>query len=332
MNDIANYIVISYKMEIDIITHIKYNHSENNKYKKRKVKKVQIVKNTRVYSRESEEFMSKVLSIFIGALICSIAVNGFFIPNKLISGGVTGISLIIHYITNAHTGLLIFILNIPIFMIGAKLIDRKFIGYSFVTMVMMSLLLTLTEGINQYININDVMLEAILGGVLNGLGMGIMFRKKVSQGGLDIIAAIFKKKFNINLGTILMGINTMIVGFSSFLFGLRPALYTMIALFIAYQIMEKVQIGLDVSNSVLIITDKPDDLPQKIHDKIGRGSTFLKAEGTYNKEDKKILYCTAKSTQIGKLKEIIEAHDPKAFMTINSIEEVKGKGFRNISF
>jgi len=109
-------------------------------------------------------------------------------------------------------------------------------------------------------------------------------------------------------------------------------MYTLIALYIGYAIMDKVQIGLDTSNSVIIITNNPDELPQKIHNTIGRGATFIKGEGAFSKEDKKIIYCTVRTTQIGRLKEIIEQHDPNAFMTINNTSEVKGKGFRSIGF
>lgn len=279
-----------------------------------------------------EEVVLKLVTIFLGTFLSAIAINGFFIPNKLISGGVTGISIILHYIFDLPTGLLIIIINIPIFIIGARFIDKKFVFYSFITMMSMSFLLILTDGIQYYINIDDLILSAVFGGILNGIGMGILFRVRVSQGGLDIIAAIFKKKLNINLGTVLMGINTLIVGFSSLVFGLTPAMYTLIALYIGYTVLDKVQIGLDTSNSVIIITKNPEELPYKIHSMLGRGSTYIKGEGTFSKEDKKIIYCTVRTTQIGKLKEIVEKHDPDAFMTINNTSEVRGKGFRTIGF
>ena len=291
---------------------------------------MQLAKKASLDSKDLSDPLSRVAAMFVGGLLCSIAFNGFFIPNQLLSGGVGGLAIMGYYLTKIPTGLLIFIMNIPIFIIGLKFIDKKFIGYSFLSMIIMSILLSATEGINHYIEINDVLIEAIIGGILNGLGMGIMFRNKVSQGGMDIIAAIFKKKLNVNIGTALMGVNTIIIGSSSILFGLRPAMYTIIALYIAYQVVDKIQIGFDTKKTAIIISNNPDKLAKVIHDKLGKGSTFLNGEGAYKKDNKKIIYTTVYSTQVAKLKEIVEKIDSNAFVTINDVDEVKGKGFKNI--
>lgn len=276
------------------------------------------------------EPLTKLFAIVLGNLLCALAFNGFLIPNKLLSGGVGGTAIMVHYLTDMPTGWLVFIMNVPIFIIGAKMIDKKFAIYSFISMLVLSLLLSFTEGIYQYINVNDLLLSTIFGGLLNGLGMGIMFRNKVSQGGLDIIAAIFKRKLNMNIGTALMGVNGIIISLSSILFGLQPAMYTIIGLYIAYQIVDKVQQGIDTSKSVIIISDKPLDIANSIMENLNRGATFLNGEGAYSKSDKKIIYCMVTSTQIVKLKEIVEKVDEKAFITINDTEEVKGRGFKSI--
>ncbi|EOD01888.1 hypothetical protein, YitT family [Caldisalinibacter kiritimatiensis] len=258
------------------------------------------------------------------------AFNGFFIPNHLLSGGVGGIAIMAHYLTNIHTGLIIFIINVPIFIIGAKFIDKEFIIYSFVSMFTMSVLLSVTEGIDQYIKTNDMLLEAIFGGALNGLGMGIMFRNRASQGGVDIIAAVAKKKFNVNLGTALMGVNLLIIGLSSVLFGLKPAMYTIIGLYIGYQIVDKIQCGLDTKKTVIIISDKSQQLADEIIVKLKRGATLIDGQGAYSKNNKKLIYCTIMSSQLAKLKELVEEIDPDAFITVNDAQEVKGKGFKHV--
>ncbi|QIB28189.1 YitT family protein [Caloranaerobacter azorensis] len=276
------------------------------------------------------DYSSKIVFILLGNLFCSIAFNGFFVPNHLLSGGVGGISIMIHFLTNLPIGLIIFIINIPIFIIGAKIIDKKFTAYSFISMLTLSFLLELTRGIDQLIMMDDILLAAIFGGILNGLGMGLLFRNRTSQGGLDIIAAIFKKKYNINIGTGLMGFNTIIIALSSVLFGLKPAMYTLIALYTAYKIVDKVQEGLDTKKNVIIISDKSQELGEAIQKKLQRGVTFLKGEGGYTKNNKNVIYCIVTSTQVGKLKEIVEEVDPSAFMTINNIQEVKGRGFKSV--
>lgn len=274
--------------------------------------------------------MNKIGAIILGNLLCSIAINGFFIPNKLLSGGVGGVSIMIYYLTQIPTGLLIFLINIPIFLIGMKIIDKEFAAYSFISMFCLSFLMEITTGINKYIVLDDIILAAIFGAILNGIGMGILFRSRVSQGGLDIIAAIFKKKYSINVGTGLMLFNTVIVAVASTLFGLKPAMYTLIAMYVAYQVVDKVQEGLNQKKNVMIVSDKAEVMAEVIMDKLNRGVTFLQAEGGYSKSNKKVIYCILTTTQIAKLKEIIEEHDPNAFMAIQGIQEVQGSGFRNI--
>ncbi|WP_425447610.1 YitT family protein [Dethiothermospora halolimnae] len=276
------------------------------------------------------EPLTKLGAIFLGNLLCSIAFNGFFIPNQLISGGTGGIAIMTYYLTEIPTGLVVFLLNLPLFFVGAKIIDKKFTIYSFISMITLSSLLGLTADIHKYIEIDDLLLASIFGGILNGVGMGLMFRNKVSQGGLDIVAAIFRKKFNMNVGTVLMGVNTIIVASSSILFGLKPAMYTIIALYIAYQIVDKVQKGLDTKKTVVIISKNSEKLAKEIIGNLKRGVTFLNGEGAYNNDNKKIIYCTVMSTQVGKLKDIVEKIDSDAFITINDVEEVKGKGFKDI--
>ncbi len=276
--------------------------------------------------------LGKLVAIFIGNFICAFAFNSLLIPNQLLSGGITGIAIMVHYIIDLPVGLIIFLLNLPIFIIGARIITKQFAIYSFISMVIFSVLMELTKGVNKFIEINDILIETIIGGVLLGIGMGMMFRNRVSQGGMDIIAAVLKKKLNIELGTVLMGTNSIIIGFSSVLFGIRPAMYTLIALFISYQIVDRVQQGLDTKKTVIIVSSKPQRVADAIIKKLHKGATFLNGEGAFNKDNKKIIYCTVTSTQVGKLKEIIDEIDAQAFITINDVKEVKGRGFRNIEF
>lgn len=274
----------------------------------------------------------KLVTILLGNFICAFAFNALLIPNQLLSGGVTGIAIMLHYIIDLPLGLMIFLLNLPIFMVGAKIIDKKFVFYSFISMVTFSILMEVTMGVNQFIEINDILIESIIGGLLLGIGMGMMFRNRVSQGGMDIIAVILKKKLNIEIRTVLMGSNLVIIGFSSVLFGIRPAMYTLIALFISYQIVDKVQQGLDTKKTVIIVSSQPQRVADAILVKLHRGATFLNGEGAFNKDNKKIIYCTVTSTQVAKLKELVDEMDPEAFITINDVKEVKGRGFKSMGF
>lgn len=278
----------------------------------------------------TKEMMKKLLFIILGNLFCSIAFNVFFIPNRLLSGGVGGIGIIIQYLTGLPTGISVFFLNIPIFLIGSRMVDREFTLYAFISMLFYSSILTITKELGKYFIVDDIILASVFGGIFNGIGMGLMFRNRVSQGGFDIIAAILKKKYNINIGTGLLMANTVIVSLSSLLFGYKSAMYTLIAMYIGYTVLDKVQVGLNVKKNVIIVSEKSELVAETILTRLNRGVTFLEGIGAYTHENKKVIYCIVTSRETAKLKEIIEEIDPTAFFTVNDVVEVKGKGFKSV--
>lgn len=281
-------------------------------------------------SIDLKEVITKIFFIVVGNLLCSLAFNLFFVPNGLLSGGVGGIAIMTQYLTEIPAGISVFLINLPIFVIGVRMLDKKFITYAFISMFVFSSWLTITKNFSQYFIVEDILLGAIIGAVLNGLGMGLMFRNGTCQGGLDVVAAILKRKFNVNIGTGLMMVNTVIIAMSSLLFGYKPAMYTLISMYIGYQILDKVQTGFNVQKNVVIVSDKSKELSTAIIEEMHRGVTFLKGQGGYTQEDKNIIYCILTSREIAKLKGIVNEVDPKAFFTITDVVEVKGKGFKSL--
>lgn len=276
------------------------------------------------------EIITKLLFILIGNMLCALAVNAFFIPSKLLSGGVGGVAIMVQYLTGIPTGISVFVINIPIFLIGARMVDKDFAIYGFISMFVYSTLLTLTNGIGEYVPVDDVILRAIFGGILNGTGMGLMFRHRANQGGLDIIAAIMKRKYNMNIGSALMMINTVIISLASILFGLSSAMYTLIAMYIAYQVLDKVQIGFNMKKNVIIVSNQSEKIANEIISKVNRGVTFLEGMGAYSKENTQVIYCIITSNEVVKVKNIVDQIDPTAFLIINDVVEVKGSSFKNI--
>lgn len=276
------------------------------------------------------DILKKLLIILIGNFLCSIAFNVFFIPNKLLSGGVGGIGIIIQYLTGVPAGISVFLLNIPIFITGARLVDREFAVFGFISMLAYSSLLTLTRNLGEYFLVDDMILVAVFGGVINGIGMGLMFRNRLNQGGFDILAAILKKKLNINIGSGLMMANTIIVSLSGLLFGYKSAMYTLIAMYIGYTVLDKVQTGFNIKKNVIIVSEKPDEVANIILREIHRGVTFLHGTGGYTQEDKKVIYCIVTSRETAKLKEVVEEIDPNAFFIVNDVVEVRGRGFKDV--
>lgn len=294
--------------------------------KKEGIKKMML---RQTFEKDKKIILKRLFFIVIGNLFCAIAFNAFFVPSHLLSGGIGGIALMLRYLWNVPTGVTIFIINIPIFIIGTKMVDREFIIYAFISMIVFTSLLTLTTDISNYFTIDDIILGAVFGGVLNGIGMGLMFRNRTCQGGLDIIATIIKQRRNLNMGTGLMILNTLIVSLSSILFGFKSAMYTIISMYIGYQVVDKVQMGFNRTKNVFIISDKSDELAKKILKNLHRGVTLLEGKGAYTNQEKKIIYCIVRSNEVVKLKALVDEIDPSAFLTINDAVEVRGRGFQN---
>ncbi|NMB26719.1 MAG: YitT family protein [Tissierellia bacterium] len=284
----------------------------------------------KIKSKKIKDIIRKLAFIVLGNFLCSIAFNVFFIPSKLLSGGVGGLGILIQYLTDIPAGIWVFIINIPIFIIGSKMVDREFAIYGFISMLIFSSLLTITSGIGRYLVVDDILLTSVFGGIFNGVGMGLMFRNRVSQGGFDIVATILRKKYNVNIGTALMGVNTIIISLSSLLFGYKSAMYTLIAMYVGYRVLDKVQTGFNIKKNVVIVSDKSEELANAIIKRLHRGVTFLEGIGGYTNEDKKVIYCIITSRETAKLKSIVDEIDPNAFLTINDVVEVKGRGFQNI--
>lgn len=275
-------------------------------------------------------FFKRVFFIFLANILCTLAFNGFLVPAKLLSGGVGGLAIMIQYLTGVPSGIIVFVINIPIFLIGARMVDKDFAFYGFISMFMFSILLTLTKDISRIINLDDIILRAIFGGVINGAGMGFLFRNRSSQGGLDIIAAILKRKYNMNIGSALMMLNSVIIALASILFGLDKGLYTLLSMYIAYQVLDKVQTGFSNKKNLVIVSDRPQEIADEIIVKLKRGVTFLDGMGAYSKENKHIIYCVIVSKEVVTVKHIIKKIDPTAFLIITDVVEVKGTGFKQV--
>ncbi len=266
--------------------------------------------------------------IITGMIIACIGINGFLRPGHLLSGGVPGISVAINYLTDINIGLSTFILNIPIFILGFIYLEKQFCIKSLINMIIFSLLLGMTQNVGKFIYVDDILLQSIYGGLLSGFGAGIVFRTKSSQGGTDILAAILRFKKNIPMKDTTLSINFLIVSVGGILFGMELALYTLIAMFISASVMNFVKDAMNNQKSVMLISKESDSIADDIMSILHRGVTYIEAEGAYTQEKKRIIYCIVASNEIPKIKEIALSHDKKAFISVNDVSEVKGRGFK----
>lgn len=284
-----------------------------------------------IYAKKNKTVVLDIVLIIIGCIIASLGVNMFLTHAKLLSGGVTGIALIFQYKLGINSGIIVFLLNLPLFILSYIKLDKRFTVYSGIGMLSLSLSLMITSKFNHLLTINDPLLYCIYGGVLCGLGYGIVFSRSGSTGGTDIITMSIKKKYsNLNIGKVGLIINLIIVCVGSLFFGVTVALYTLISMFIQGTVIDKVINGLNSKKLLLIITQKEQEVIDHIIINMNRGVTSLEANGEYTKKREKMLYCLVTTRQMIDLKSRILRIDPKAFITIIDVNEVKGKGFESL--
>ncbi|RDY24645.1 YitT family protein [Romboutsia maritimum] len=283
---------------------------------------------SKVNTALEDNFVIRYSVIMLGMIVASIGINGFLRPAYLLSGGVPGASIIINYLTNINIGLLTFLINIPIFILGFIYLEKEFCIISMINMIIFSIFLGITQNIGQFIPIKDILLQSVYGGLLSGIGTGLVFRTKSSQGGTDILAAILKFKKNIPIKDTTLSINIIIVLIGSVLFGIDLGLYTLIGMFVNASAMNFVKDAMNYQKSVMVISKENELIAKDIMRELKRGVTFLDAEGAYTKERKKIIYCIVLSKEIPKIKEIALKYDKKSFISVNDVNEVKGRGFK----
>lgn len=281
------------------------------------------------FQEGNEHIVKDIIMVIIGAFISSLAINMFLIHAKLLSGGLSGVTLIIQYVTGFPAAYTLLILNIPLFFISYKKVNKKFTFLSLIGTISLSVGLIITEPFKNTIQVNDILLLGLYGGVLNGIGIGVVFSNYGSTGGLDIVSAVIKKKYsNFEIGTISFIVNLVIVSISACIFGLTSALYTLVSMYITSHITDKVIKGFNRQKLILVITEKEDEVSEVLMRELNRGVTFLYAKGAYTKKDKKVLYCVVSLTQLPKLKLIVKDIDEGAFISILDASEVEGRGFK----
>ncbi|MEG0249819.1 MAG: YitT family protein [Peptostreptococcus sp.] len=284
---------------------------------------------SQVKDRLREHPSLRMVTMILGLFISALGVNGFLRQAHLLSGGVTGFATAINYVSGINVGLMAFLLNIPIFIIGFIYLEKDFCIFSLINMIIYSVILGLTQDIGSIIPVHDKFIQTIYGGFLNGLGIGLVFRAKTSTGGTDIIAAILKIKKNIEIKNTSFAANVIVVLLGSAMFGLTLGLYTLIGFYINSLALGFIKDAMNYQKSLIIISDKPEEIADDIMKELIRGVTFLHAEGAYTGENKKLVYTIVSSNEIPKIKEIAFKHDPRAFVTINEVNEVKGRGFKS---
>lgn len=270
--------------------------------------------------------------IIIGAAITAVGIIFFLQAHKLLSGGVTGVALLISYFTDIKPGYWVIVFNIPLFIMAWRKIDLWFCIYSVIGTALLSAFMIVADGFHNISMVTDPLLAAIFGGLLSGVGTGIVIRARASQGGTDIISVIVRKKYSIGIGMVSFYINIILVGILSVKFGLELGLLTIFAQYIAAKSLDRVVTGFNTAKAVMIVSDKSEEIAKYIMERISRGVTLLDGHGGYEKDPKKVIWCIVTTTQMSRMKAAMHKIDPKAFMTITDASEVIGSGFYKSPF
>lgn len=273
-----------------------------------------------------EKTLKKFLFLMLGSALAGIGLEIFLIPNNVIDGGIVGISIMAAYLTKWPVGLFIFVLNIPFFVFGYLQIGKTFTISTVFSVGMLSMWVSVLHpvpGITQ-----DVFLAAIFGGVVLGIGVGLIIRYGGSLDGTEIIAIVLDRKTAFSVGEIVMFFNLFILSSAGLIFGWDRAMYSLVAYFVAFKVIDITIEGLDESKEVMIISDKDEEISEILMARLGRGVTLLQGKGGYTGDSKSVLYCVVTRLEIAKMKSIINEIDENAFVTISSVHEVMGGRFK----
>lgn len=271
--------------------------------------------------------MLRYLLVIIGCLISACGLNLFLVQQHLLSGGVGGLALIVYYLFSLPVGMLILVMNLPLLYAAYRFLGKGYLVGTIFGTVVYALLVDATQFLNAYHIVDDTMLAAIYGGVVCGLGFGIVFRAGYNTGGFDIISAIVKQYYGINIGTFNFLVNSIIVMLSAILFGIQPAMFTLISMFVTAQLTNRVVSGFNNKKTVMIVSESAREIADEIIQELGRGVTFLHGEGAFTRQPRRVIFVVVNLTQIARIKMLTAKVDPYAFMIVQDASEVMGRGF-----
>lgn len=281
------------------------------------------------FTKEGKQLLKDYALIVLGTFLAALSLPLFFLPYDIAPGGISGISTVLASVLPLSVGLLSFMLNVPLFLLGWRTVGWRFAVRSFIAMSLMSLFIDLVP-------VRDVsgseMLASVFGGVLLGVGLGLVVRAGATTGGTDMAAKMIHSRVGfLPIATILFLIDGMVVAVAALAFGVRAALWALISLFVSSRAMDTVIKGFNTAMQFMIISADADKIVRRIHTEIDRGCTRLMAEGTYSRLPVGTLLCVVSRTEAPRLKKLVAEIDPQAFVTVCDVHEVLGEGFTGIS-
>lgn len=279
----------------------------------------------KIKSKKMKNILSLIM-ITIGALLASFSLETLLIPNTILDGGITGISIILSKITSLPISMLIIIINIPFLYIGYRNMGKNFLMKAIYSMLIFSIGLLYFAHIESITN--QMLLATVYGGFFLGIGCGLVIRFGGCLDGTESIAIIISKKYPISVGQIILLINLIIYMIAGLIFGIDRALYSLLTYFITFKVIDVVSEGLEQGKAAMIITEQGKEISKEIYKRLGRTTTKIRGEGLIS-GDKEILYCVMTRIEVPELRRIAEETDESAFITITDISEIIGNHIKS---
>lgn len=272
------------------------------------------------------ELARRIFFIILGATLVGVALEIFLVPNQIIDGGITGLSIMSSHLSGVPIGVFLTLLNLPFLILGYRTIGKTFALSTLLGVIVLSIATTLLHPVSAFTD--ETFLAAVFGGIFLGAGTGIVIRSGGSLDGTEIVAILFSKKSPFSVGETVMFVNVFILGSAGFVYSWDRAMYSLIAYYIAFKVIDLTIEGLNESKSCWIISDNFREIGDAIVDRLGRGVTYLNGEGGYTGDQKKVIFCVITRLEEAKLKSIVTELDPVAFLAVGNIHDVKGGRFK----
>ncbi|MCB2225094.1 MAG: YitT family protein [Desulfarculaceae bacterium] len=268
--------------------------------------------------------------ISLGCGLIGLAVNGILLTHHFVGGGIVGLAMLVYYLAPVcSVAVFSILLNIPVFLVGWRLVGHRFFFYSLAGAVILAAAL---KWVVIPVPVEDKILSAILAGITTGTGMGLVMRSLGSVGGVSILSVVLRYRWSIRPGTTAMAFNVLVLLGAAYTAGLDEALYTFIYLFVSAKVTDVVLTGLSQRKAVFIISPQWKSISQGILQGLGRGATVIPARGAFTGDEQNMLYSVVSIQNLGRLKELVRAVDPNAFVVLSDTLEVMGRGIGNQPF
>ncbi|MDK2561939.1 YitT family protein [Romboutsia sedimentorum] len=282
--------------------------------------------------KEKVSSLIEMIGLVVGCLSMSIGINVFLKPYTIAPGGLSGLSVVLNKVTNIPVSTIMLMIGVPLVIFAFRILGTKNSIKTLFGTVLFSVILNVTSPLAAISATNDLLLSAIYGAILVGIGIGIMFRCDASTGGTDLIALILSKKFpGIKATKFMIVLDSFIVMSSGIVSeNIEIALYSAMSLYIVVKVADAIMEGFDYSKAFFIISNKADDLKKVITNELGRGFTILDGRGGYTDDQKQVLLVVVSKNQEIFLKKLVKSSDPGAFIIVSNVHEVLGEGFKKL--